>query len=261
MKYTSRMKIQNPQEHREEILSLLDGKKAKELVDLECCGCSAPMKKDKSRILAALKNNTDMYCSAKCYSSSNTTKVKLSCEVCGKEVERQPSQVSPHVYCSRKCSRAANNNRLGTGTALRHPVTGKYSVVRCSCGNTMDKSSEMCQACRKKLITESTLVRLSKKTFGEYKAECSGESHRYYNSLRSDSRYLVSSSGRKKVCVECGYDFYVELCHIRPISDFPDSATLEEINLPENAVYLCPNHHKELDRGKLQPKPSWFSPK
>jgi predicted restriction endonuclease len=55
-----------------------------------------------------------------------------------------------------------------------------------------------------------------------------------------------------KRCAVCGYDSHVELCHIRRISDFPLSATFAEVNAEANLVYLCPNHHWELDAGKIR---------
>jgi predicted HNH restriction endonuclease len=44
----------------------------------------------------------------------------------------------------------------------------------------------------------------------------------------------------------------VDVCHIRALADFPLSALLGEINDEANLVYLCPNHHRELDAGLLK---------
>lgn len=54
-----------------------------------------------------------------------------------------------------------------------------------------------------------------------------------------------------KACQMCGYDKHVETHHIRKISSFSNSATLGEINHPDNLLVLCPNHHWEADRGLL----------
>lgn len=48
-------------------------------------------------------------------------------------------------------------------------------------------------------------------------------------------------------CRECGYAEYTEVCHIRSVSDFPDTAMIDEINSPANLIRLCPNHHWEHD--------------
>ena len=52
-------------------------------------------------------------------------------------------------------------------------------------------------------------------------------------------------------CRVCGYDTYVELCHIKAIGSFDKSTMLSTINAVENLNFLCPNHHKELDLGLL----------
>lgn len=55
----------------------------------------------------------------------------------------------------------------------------------------------------------------------------------------------------KLPCQNCGYDKHVELCHIRAITDFPDTATLGEVNAKENVIQLCRNCHWEFDHGLL----------
>lgn len=50
-------------------------------------------------------------------------------------------------------------------------------------------------------------------------------------------------------CNHCGYDLHVELAHIKAISTFPSSATLEEVNHPNNIIPLCPNCHWLFDNG------------
>ena len=52
-------------------------------------------------------------------------------------------------------------------------------------------------------------------------------------------------------CSVCGYSTHVEACHIRPVSDFPQDATVGEINDRSNLMYLCPNHHWEFDHGMI----------
>jgi len=56
---------------------------------------------------------------------------------------------------------------------------------------------------------------------------------------------------RLKTCSVCGYDKFVDVCHIKPVAAFSSQAKLKEINACDNLVYLCPNHHREYDRGLL----------
>ncbi len=51
------------------------------------------------------------------------------------------------------------------------------------------------------------------------------------------------------MCQACGFDVIVENAHIKPVSSFPDSATLDEISDPSNVLKLCPNHHAMYDSG------------
>lgn len=62
---------------------------------------------------------------------------------------------------------------------------------------------------------------------------------------------------RLRLCAQCGYDRYVEVCHIVAIRKFGPDALLHDINAPSNLAFLCPNCHKDLDTGKLAPQESW----
>ncbi len=54
-----------------------------------------------------------------------------------------------------------------------------------------------------------------------------------------------------RVCIVCGYDRHIQISHVKPVSSFPDSALISEINAIENIVSLCPNHHWEFDNGLI----------
>ena len=62
---------------------------------------------------------------------------------------------------------------------------------------------------------------------------------------------------RKRVCANCGFDQYVETCHVKAVSSFGEDSTIAEINCPENLVFLCPNCHKLLDNGHLVFEFNW----
>lgn len=55
----------------------------------------------------------------------------------------------------------------------------------------------------------------------------------------------------EKPCYNCGYSKHVELCHIKPISSFPKTAKVKEVNSINNLIQLCPNCHWEFDSGHL----------
>jgi hypothetical protein len=71
------------------------------------------------------------------------------------------------------------------------------------------------------------------------------------SSIRKHADIVYRLNGGRKVCEICGYSHYVEVCHIIAVSDFPDTATMSEINDRKNLIGLCPNHHWEFDHGLL----------
>ena len=50
----------------------------------------------------------------------------------------------------------------------------------------------------------------------------------------------------------CGYYKHIEICHIKPIRDFPLDTPILEVNDLSNLIGLCPTHHWEFDNGILK---------
>ena len=60
-------------------------------------------------------------------------------------------------------------------------------------------------------------------------------------------------SGGGVSCERCGYSTLLpEVAHVDPVSGFPDSAILFEINAFENLIGLCCRCHSEYDKGLLE---------
>lgn len=53
-------------------------------------------------------------------------------------------------------------------------------------------------------------------------------------------------------CLACGYNLHVDICHIKPVSAFPEDATLFEVNAADNLVALDKRCHWEFDHGYLR---------
>lgn len=71
-----------------------------------------------------------------------------------------------------------------------------------------------------------------------------------FSLIRWRSRRSVSaelSSG----CEVCGYRKHVEVCHIKPVSDFSRDTKMSVVNDRGNLIILCPNCHWEFDNGLL----------
>jgi 5-methylcytosine-specific restriction endonuclease McrA len=69
--------------------------------------------------------------------------------------------------------------------------------------------------------------------------------------IRKLARRVYSTSNRPQCCSVCGYSKHFEVCHVRPIQDFPETTPMSIVNNLENLVALCPNCHWELDHGLL----------
>jgi len=79
-------------------------------------------------------------------------------------------------------------------------------------------------------------------------------SHNHRASLHADIRGHARSYFKeltKAPCANCNYDKHVQLCHIKAVSSFPDSALVREVNHKDNIIQLCPNCHWEFDKSDL----------
>ncbi len=74
--------------------------------------------------------------------------------------------------------------------------------------------------------------------------------------IRSRSRKLALDNGMNS-CLVCGSSTCIEICHIKPISEFDPKTKISEVNSLDNLCVLCPNHHWEFDHGLIKlPKKS-----
>ena len=159
----------------------------------------------------------------------------MNCLNCKKET-------SNPKYCSKSCA-ARQNNKM-------YPKR---------------KTSKKCARCENK--TRDYRTTLCEKHFIEYKQACSdyfkNKTVGFYKSKKCLEKLHKSSVHahvrglcrtwlkhfQKEPCRFCGYKLHVELCHIKPISSFPDEAILGEINSEKNVIPLCRNCHWEFDHG------------
>lgn len=141
-------------------------------------------------------------------------------------------------FCSRSCSAQYTNKQRGKDS-YRQP---EGSCRTCGVGIITRKT--WCDACQ---------PATKKKTLGEYRERTSVQG-KHPSWVHSHVRQFCRSWNKDlitKPCANCGYDKHVELCHIKAVSSFPDSALLEEVNHPDNVIQLCRNCHWEFDNGIL----------
>ncbi len=150
-----------------------------------------------------------------------------SCLKCGKET-------SNPKYCSKSCS-ASHTNSL---------QAKRKKTKKCKDCNTLIKaSSTYCKECKPKFIPPDYLLK-----------DAIYDKHHKSSAfalVRWKAREVAKVLGFKS-CANCGYDKHIEICHIKPISSFPEDTKLSEINHPNNLISLCPNCHWEFDHNKLE---------
>ena len=175
------------------------------------------------------------FCSRKCAVKFHNDKKRVSnvhpynpCIQCG-IATKNPK------FCSRSCAAKTNNEKIP-----KRKLTKPCDL----CGTLVKSQQKRCVKCRPEPIKYWSIAQYKYK-LGE-KAKWPG----YFSSrMREFSRKW--GKDREKVCQNCNYAKHVEHCHKVPVSSFPDSATIWEVNCPENIVLLCPNCHWELDNGLL----------
>lgn len=154
-----------------------------------------------------------------------------ACLGCGQET-RNPK------FCSRSCA-ARSNNR----TAPKRKLINQCA----SCSAPIRSQAKYCKGCWVNLNERDwSLV-----TLGDLKGEGNAVRGGNYPMIRQLSRKWYKSAGRPMCCHECGYDLHVDICHIRDLKDYPQTALVTEVNDQTNLVALCKNHHWEFDHGHL----------
>lgn len=238
--------------------SILDKYMSRELVPTSCAYCGKLKLLTKHYIQTKIAHGSkNFYCSNKCCGivKTATETKKCICANCGKSIIRRLSQMkSPkgNVFCSQAC--AARTNNLGK---QKNPPKERTCKI---CNITFFRTSshrptKFCKTCWPKYQEESGRKYYEELTIGDYRnrESVSGKHPSWVHAhIRSFARSWHAEL-TKLPCEVCGYDKHIELCHVRPISSFPDSALLKEVNSRENIRVLCPNHHWELDN---QPKDS-----
>ncbi len=151
----------------------------------------------------------------------------MKCRHCGQKTTNP-------IFCSRSCAASFNNKKV--------PRKTKHLKYCKHCEKQIFGRRTTCDRCN------PSYVDWSKVTLSEVKQKATFQ---YSARVRQLARKNYRQSDNPKACLICGYDKHVEVCHKRPINEFPDDTYISEINDPNNLIALCPTHHWELDHGHL----------
>jgi len=142
-------------------------------------------------------------------------------------------------YCSRSCAASVNNAKPKRQRTALCAFCGKHTKSAPRSG------VRKCRECYLKECANN----FGEKTIGDFTSTYSR--HKYQN-VRNHAHNVARLHNLEKACSECGYDKTVDLCHKIPIASFSPETKLKVVNDIKNLVYLCPNHHWELDHGLLE---------
>ena len=67
------------------------------------------------------------------------------------------------------------------------------------------------------------------------------------NKINKHAQAIYRESGQLHKCQVCGYDFAIQICHIKPVKQFPKNTPYKTINKLSNLIALCRNCHWEFD--------------
>ncbi len=177
------------------------------------------------------------------------------CKNCGIMIEHEkPCEAKRMKFCNRSCAAIYNNKkypkRISKYKDKRKILfigNGEYKIECHICGESKHPYSKNCQACKKALSVERQYQTLVKDSVYD-----NGNARVKYSHIRRLARRFLDLWEIPQVCGKCGYDKIVHACHLKPISDFEENGRMIDVNGPVNLMYLCPNHHWELDNNLLE---------
>lgn len=200
-----------------------------------CASCNEEFSRNYSKKVLAKQIN--FFCSRKC--NINFSKLFYKCLNCKKTFSKNKSEAKK--FCSRNCSGFYTN-------AVRN-IDKTYHCADCNI--LISKTWVPEKYCIDCLISrKNNRVKYSKMTLNELSIQYPSLTN-YHSILRSDSRRVFKNSQKPKECFVCGYDVFVNICHIKDVKDFDKSTIISEVNNIDNLIALCPNHHWEFDHKLL----------
>jgi hypothetical protein len=152
----------------------------------------------------------------------------MKCLNCGTET------INPK-FCSSSCAAKYNNQAF--------PKRKRQHYFCKACGAETKYRRAYCQDCDPTKPQDFSNI-----TIAEIRLKAKYQANAWIRKLARRSYY---ASDRPLFCCKCGYDKHFEVCHIKPIQDFPENTVMSIVNAVDNLTALCPNCHWEFDHGLL----------
>ena len=218
-------------------------------IELTCDGCGTSFTRTAAAHKANLKRGRKIVaCSNKCVSAARfyltEEPQEYICKECDKSFSRKRGGKEDTLsFCSQSCANRFNNRKRKR----------KYSAGLCViCGDkeVSTKRGKYCSECKRLHgFSGRRQIDYDTVTLGELRARYSRLEH--HAKVRGIARVVYGKHHADMSCEYCGYSLQIDVCHIRPLADFPDSATISEINHIDNLIGLDKRCHWEFDNGYL----------
>ena len=156
----------------------------------------------------------------------------INCPVCKQETTNPK-------YCSRSCAAIINNSLFPKNT--KNPRR-----LYLTCNKPTRSKSQYCRKCSN---FRQVVKYGEEKTIQDFTATYARHRHQ---GIRNHAHKVAKYHNISKQCPLCNYKNHSQLCHIRDIKDFPKDTKLNIVNDPKNLIFLCPNHHWDLDHDFLK---------
>lgn len=208
------------------------------MIDLVCAYCKISFKREKKFVTCKQnRGQINFVCSKVCQTNLKKTLKPINCPNCKTNFQPTTSQAK---YCSSSCFATYFN----ANPSKKMLDNRKKKSNKClKCGLLIFASRIYCKPCYETefyVDEQTTLQEITNK-----------RKYQIHSRVRNLARAKYKRSGRPENCIYCSYSTHYEVCHIKAIKDYPLTATIGEINHLDNLIALCPNHHWELDNGKL----------
>jgi len=169
-------------------------------------------------------------------------------EIFGEVVKEKPPLL-PVIECI-NCGEKTKNPKFCTASCAatyNNKSRRKNPIPYCK-GDGCDKitygKTGYCKKCR----VEFTIEQYAEKTIQDLMLNFRKNR---YQEIRNHAHRVADFHSLEKNCPYCKGANHFDLCHIQSIGDFDKDTKLSIVNHVDNLIYLCKNHHWDLDHGFL----------
>ena len=163
--------------------------------------------------------------------------IEVVCKNCGTRFEKESRHFrlaekrGANHFCNRSCSAKYNNKK-------RKKAPQNY----CECGAKIQKRSTRCSSCNYEHLKKS-LSGDDSETLGEIYSRYPNDRHRASNVYALINGRARTRHRKADDCDNCNWGYNLVWHHVTPMSEFPMTATIAEINDRSNLMCLCRNCH------------------